>query len=209
MPDINIELIPAGYMETNCYVVWEDKSADAIIIDPGGSSDAIIGFIAENKLHPIMIVNTHSHADHIGANLILKNEYNCPILIHSAEAAHLTDANLNLSAFIGFTEPISAPPERLLNDGDTIQLGNSSFKVIHTPGHTPGGICLYNGSILFSGDTLFAGSIGRTDFPGGSFEQLIESIKVKLMALPDEVKVYPGHGPSTTIGIERTDNPFI
>lgn len=210
MPDaLEIQLIPAGFLQTNCYIVWDKSSSDAIIIDPGGSSDDIIGFICDNGLKPSAIVNTHGHADHIGANTILHAEYGCPILIHEADAYYLTDLDANLAGLIGFTEPISPAADRLLVEGDAVTVGNTMFKVIHTPGHTPGGICLYYGSILFSGDTLFAGSIGRSDFPGGSHEQLIDSIKRKLLVLPDDTDVYSGHGPITTIGEERRNNPWL
>ena len=210
MPDaLRIQLIPAGYLQTNCYIVWDKASNDAIIIDPGGSSDEIIGFISGSGLKPSAIVNTHGHADHIGANMILYDEYGCPILIHEADAYYLTDPDANLAGLIGFIEPISPAADRLLVEGDSVVVGNSMFRVIHTPGHTPGGICLYYGSTLFSGDTLFSGSIGRSDFPGGSHDQLIDSIKRKLLVLPDDTDVYSGHGPITTIGEERRNNPWL
>jgi glyoxylase-like metal-dependent hydrolase (beta-lactamase superfamily II) len=206
---LGIQLIPAGYLQTNCYIVWDKGSGDAIIIDPGGNSDDIIGFITDNKLKPSAIVNTHGHADHIGANLILHNEYGCPILIHEADAYYLTDPDANLSGLIGIMEPLSPAANTLLVEGDAVVVGNTIFKVIHTPGHTPGGICLLHDQTLFSGDTLFAGSVGRSDFPGGSHEQLIDSIKRKLLILPDSTVVYSGHGPVTTIGEERINNPWL
>lgn len=210
MCNLNIQMITAGYLQANCYIVWTDDSNDTVIIDPGGSSEDIIGFIAANKLNPVAIVNTHGHADHIGANEILKDEYRCPIMIHEDDADYLTNATLNLSMMIGFiNSSVSPPADRLLKQGDVIHVGSASLAVIHTPGHTPGGICLFDGKHLFSGDTLFAGGIGRTDFPGGSYNQLMESIRSKLMVLPDDTEVYPGHGTTTTIGDERSSNPFI
>lgn len=210
MPEsFDIQTIPAGYLETNCYVVWDRQTKETIIIDPGGTSEAIIGFIAESGLKPVAIVDTHGHADHIGANGILRDEYGCHLLIHEADARYLTDADFNLSGMIGITGPISPPPDRTLSDGDIVVVGATAFTVIHTPGHTPGGISLYAGSTLFCGDALFAGSIGRTDFPGGSHDQLIDSIKRRLLVLPDDTYVYPGHGPVTTIGEERRSNPWL
>lgn len=210
MPKLNIQMMTVGYIQANCYIVWTDASQDAVIIDPGGGSSDIIGFIAQKKLNPIAIVNTHGHSDHIGANGVLKDEYHCPIMIHEDDADYLTNASLNLSMMIGFVSPsVSPPPDRLLKENDTIRVGDSALRVIHTPGHTPGSICLYDGHYLFTGDTLFAGGIGRTDFPGGSFDKLMASIKSKLLVLPNDTEVYPGHGTVTTIGIERSTNPFL
>ena len=154
------------------------------------------------------IINTHGHADHILGNVRVKQATNAPILIHKDDADMLPSAQKNLSAWIG-AGVSCGEGDRLIKDGDKIVIGDFEFKVIHTPGHTPGGICLLTEGVLFSGDTLFAESVGRSDFPGGSHHKLITSIKEKLMVLDDDVKVLPGHGPGSTIGWERKMNPFI
>jgi glyoxylase-like metal-dependent hydrolase (beta-lactamase superfamily II) len=151
---------------------------------------------------------THGHTDHIGALAFVQEATGAAVLIHTADAAMLTGPAKNIP-FLGGTKKQSKAADRLLQEGDLIEVGKISIKVIHTPGHTPGGICLAIDNILFTGDTLFAGSIGRTDFPGGSHRQLIESIKKKLLAFPPETIVYPGHGPATTIGEEKKYNPFL
>lgn len=195
--------------ETNCFLVSAPNAPDALIIDPGDSAETILEAIRSDGLAVRGIVNTHGHADHIAANSALKEELGCPIMIHESDAPYLSDPELNLSAYLGRSGPLSPPADRLLNDGDEIEIGGLVFRVMHTPGHTPGGICLLVGDALFSGDTLFAGSIGRTDFPNGDQEQLLDSISRRLLVLPDETIVYTGHGSQTTIGIERASNPWL
>ena len=198
-----------GMFSTNCYIIADADSRDALIIDPGEEADTLIEAVRSDDINVLGIVNTHGHADHIAANGAVKGEFRCPIIVHTLDSKYLLDSDLNLSAFIGSHAPLSPPADKLVDDGDEIAIGDLAFKVIHTPGHTPGGICLYMDGILFSGDTLFAGSIGRADFPGGSHQQLVESIQSKLMILPNDTIVYPGHGPRTTIGSERLGNPFL
>ena len=207
--DLLIHALVVSPCATNCYLVSDSSTRDALIIDPGDDADAIVQAVHADDLVVRGIVNTHGHADHIAANGALKQEFGCPIMIHELDAPYLTDADLNLSSFIGQSGPLSPPADRLLREGDVVMLGDRRFSVIHTPGHTPGGICLIVDDVLFSGDTLFARSIGRSDFPGGAHRTLIESIRTKLLVLPDDTTVYPGHGPSTTIAIERSSNPWL
>lgn len=197
-----------GSLGTNCYIAYSETSRKAAVIDPGGNAEDIVAALRRENLTVECIINTHGHADHVLANMKVKEATVAPILIHQAEADMLVSAQKNLSAWIGGGTSCG-PADRTLKDGDVIAVGEIEFKVIHTPGHTPGGICLLAGDVLFSGDTLFAESIGRTDFPGGSYQQIINSIKDKLMILADDVKVLPGHGPGSTIGWERKHNPFI
>jgi glyoxylase-like metal-dependent hydrolase (beta-lactamase superfamily II) len=206
--DIFIEIIPVGEIETNCYLMGDDK--EAILIDPGGDADKIIVAIKKRNVKVTNIVLTHGHADHIGAVPELKKYTGAPVQIHSEDAIMLTDAMANLSAV--FDVPfVTTPADGLLKDGDIIVAGDIKLKVLFTPGHTPGGISLYekDTGVVFTGDALFAGSIGRTDFPRASHEQLIEAIQEKLLNLPDKTEVYPGHGPKSTIGNEKEGNPWL
>ena len=194
--------------QINTYLLWDSQSKEAILIDPGAPSHALVKYIKEQQLLVKMIVNTHGHGDHIGGNAFFAQELGCPIAIHPLDAPMLMDNRKNMSEYMGTPLPLKAA-ELLLNEGDEVLLGNTPVRIIHTPGHTPGGICLLAGKYLISGDTLFEQSIGRTDFPGGNHASLIKCIKEKLFVLPDDVLVYPGHGPSTSIGLEKANNPFV
>jgi glyoxylase-like metal-dependent hydrolase (beta-lactamase superfamily II) len=180
-----------GSLGTNCYIVFDEETREAAVIDPGGSVGELLGVVGAEKLTVKYIINTHGHADHVMANLRVKDATGAPILIHAADAGMLTSGQLNLSAWIGGSVSCG-PADTLLNDGDVIEISpNLALTVIHTPGHTPGGICLKTDGVLFSGDTLFAESIGRTDFPGGSYSQLITNIKEKLLVLDDASRSIP------------------
>lgn len=200
--------LEVGQLGANCYIVYCEKTLQGAIIDPGGSGAEIIARVNRDNIKVVCIINTHGHADHIGANDEVKAATGAPVLIHSADAQMLISAKGNLSMYIG-SNLISGAADRLLRDGESIMVGEMEFEVIHTPGHTLGGICLKVNEVLFSGDTLFEQSIGRSDFPGGSHSQLIDSIKNKLLVLADSTTVLPGHGGATTIGDERHSNPFI
>lgn len=204
MPDVYRLIV--GFMESNCYIINEGE--EAIIIDPGGEGELILDKLNELKTKVIYIVNTHGHMDHIGANKIIKDNTGAKILIHKKDAKMLTDGWLNLSA-VFYEETVSYPADRLLEDGDDIEISNLKLKVIHTPGHTKGGICLLGDRFVFTGDTLFASGIGRTDFPGGSYKTLIDSITNHLLVLEETTIIYPGHGDSSTIGREKANNPFL
>ena len=196
-----------GQLGTNCYIA-ASSSGNCLVIDAPDDADTILEFIKEKKLTVSQIILTHGHFDHILALAALHDATGAPIAIHENGAAFLKDGINNLCHYAGISwTPIK--PQRLLHDGDTIDVDELSFRVLHTPGHTADCICLYGNHILFSGDTLFCRSIGRTDHPTGDTKLEIASILQKLMPLPDDTKVYPGHGPSTTIGEERRENPYL
>ena len=206
--DLIIKTLAVGPIQANCHILGCEETLEAAVIDPGDEPDRILHALAESSLTAKFIINTHGHFDHVSANKRLKEVTGAPILIHSLDAPMLDELSSSAAAW-GFTADNSPKPDKELNDGDEVAFGHTTLKVIHTPGHTPGGISLYAPDFVFVGDTLFAGSIGRTDFPGGSFKALKESIRKKLFVLGDHVKVYAGHGPSTTIGEERRANPFV
>jgi glyoxylase-like metal-dependent hydrolase (beta-lactamase superfamily II) len=196
-----------GY-ETNTYLVWDTISHDAILIDPGAQSPELCKTIREMGLNMLYIYNTHGHGDHIGGNLSFHSEFSCPIAIHESDAHMLTNAMQNLSAMMN--SPFTSPPATTLSkDGDIIALGENAIKVIHTPGHTKGSVVLYAHPYLFSGDTIFSLSVGRTDLPTGNTNELIQSIRTKIFALPDDTIILPGHGPSTTVAREKKQNPYV
>ncbi|MCD4814293.1 MBL fold metallo-hydrolase [bacterium] len=205
---MQIRAFEVGLLATNCYLCWETDSRQALIVDPGGDDPQLWDVLQAVGLHLTAIINTHGHADHIGANAFFKMKTAAALMIHYADKKMLTDASANLSKGLGL-EIISPPADRYLQAGDAITLGETVFSVIETPGHSPGSICLHHGDLLFSGDTLFARSIGRTDLPGGDAARIIDSIQKKLFKLPDTVRVLPGHGPETTIGFEKINNPFV
>jgi glyoxylase-like metal-dependent hydrolase (beta-lactamase superfamily II) len=204
-------LILGGY-QTNCYVLRNDDSAkDCLIIDPGLEAGELLEFLDEQKLNLAAVVLTHGHIDHIAGVSLLRNRFpEIKVYIHNLDTEMLTEPANNLSAMSGMTFTIE-PEDVALKEGDIIDLAGVKLLVLHTPGHTPGGISLYSkrDGVVFVGDTLFAGSIGRTDFPGGSMSQLLAGVREKLFTLPEETKVYPGHGPATTIAAEKTHNPFF
>ena len=201
--------LPVGDLQANCYLVGCEETKEAVVIDPGGSEEAVLKMIREAGVKVTAIVNTHAHCDHIGANARIHEVTGAPIAIHESEATFLTDPALNGSAFFYATPMLSPPADRLLHDGDGIEIGSEMLTVLHTPGHSPGGISLVLADCVFTGDTLFRASIGRTDLPGGSYETLMHSIREGLMALDDDVRVYPGHGADSTIGWERRHNPWV
>jgi glyoxylase-like metal-dependent hydrolase (beta-lactamase superfamily II) len=201
-----------GDFQTNCYIVqsWQ-QAGSPVVIDPGMDPDPLMAFFKNHQCEPIAILLTHGHIDHIaGVSAILDTYPDIKVYVHPLDADMFTNADLNLSILTGVRLKVR-PAGYFMEEGQTITLADMMFKVIHTPGHTPGGICLYieDEHMLFSGDTLFAGSIGRTDFPGGSMDKLLEGIREKLFVLPDQTIVYPGHGPQTTIGHEKQHNPFL
>lgn len=203
-----VERIQAGIYAVNCYILACEDTNKACIIDPGGDAEEILKYIEKNNLDLEFILLTHAHGDHIGGIPKIKEKKNVPVFIHKEDASMLKDEQMNLSNLMS-NPGVNITADKLLKDGEIIELGNLKLHIIHTPGHTLGGICIKVDDILFTGDTLFANSIGRTDLTGGSFEEIIESIKRKLLVFDDKVKVLPGHGPFSSIGIERANNPFI
>ena len=205
---MKVKALLVGPLATNCYIAYCEETGEAIIIDPGGDAGRILDHVSREGLKVKFIVNTHGHADHVSADDELRKALKVPLLIHRADLEMLENPDLNLSAFMDEVVKVSRP-DRLLEDGDNVEFGRVKLKVIHTPGHTPGSICLLGEDSLFTGDTLFAGSVGRTDIPGGSFRQLMHSLKFRIMPLPDSLKVYPGHGPETILGYEKRANHYL
>lgn len=205
---IEMRSFETGPLGVNCYILWDKETREGMVIDAGGNAQELLDFIASEKLKIQFIVNTHGHGDHIGANDALRDALRVPLLIHSADQVMLTDSRKNLSAFMGVPVVCRAAEENL-QDGQEISFADAHFKILYTPGHSPGGVCLYGEGRLFSGDSLFAESVGRCDFPGASESQLIQALQAKVMILPDETRVYPGHGPATTIGWEHLHNPYL
>ena len=202
------EVVVVGALETNCYLVYCPQTKECAIVDPGADPERIFAAIAERELTPILILNTHGHIDHIGANQDMKDKYRVPLLIHSADGSLLSQTqNVELGLLLAARE--SPASDGFLKEGETLTIGECSLAVIHTPGHTPGGVSLLANSFLLSGDTLFYGGVGRTDLPGGSFKDLEKSIKEKILTLSEDLLVLPGHGPFTTVGQEKNSNPFI
>jgi len=206
---MQIKCLTVGPLLANCYLVWCEETKEAVVIDPGAEGEKIVSEIEKEHLRVKYIINTHGHVDHISANREVKNRTGAKILIHADDAPLLTNPQLNLSSYLG--APVTGPPpDVLLCEGEEIEIGNNlKLEVIHTPGHTRGGICLLADKVVFTGDTLFAGSVGRTDFPGGSYTELLDSIKKKILTLGDDYVIYPGHGPASTVGEERRNNPFL
>jgi len=196
-----------GPFASNCYIIGSESNKEGVIIDPGADAEEILNNVKDLGLDTKFIVLTHGHIDHIGALKEVKDATGAEAAIHTDDAKSLNDHSLG--RVFGLSYPPPPAPDRLLKGGDSIDIGDLHLLVLHTPGHSPGGICLLGDGVVFSGDTLFNYGIGRTDLPGGSYSQLMNSIHTKLMILPDNTIVYPGHGPDTTIGTERGGNPFL
>jgi glyoxylase-like metal-dependent hydrolase (beta-lactamase superfamily II) len=200
--------VVVGALETNCYLVYCEETLQCAVVDPGAEPERIFLEIAEAELKPVVIINTHGHVDHIGANRDMKDHFGVPLYIHAADSPMLGKIQqLELSLFLGAKD--SPPADHLMSDGEEIKIGNSVLRVLHTPGHSPGSVSLLGDGFLLSGDTLFFEGVGRTDLPGGSQKQLEQSLREKVMTLPDETVILPGHGPLTSVGQERVNNPFI
>lgn len=202
------EIVVVGALDTNCYLVYDGESRDCAIVDPGADPAKIIAAVADLELKPMMILNTHGHLDHTGANSDLKAKYRVPLSIHAADAPML-EAVSDIEKSLMLDAHHSPPPDRLFAEGDEIRVGGVLLRVLHLPGHTPGSVGFLTERVLFSGDTLFCGGVGRTDLPGGSRKDLESSIRDKILPLPGETLVLPGHGPWTTVEEEQVSNPFF
>lgn len=205
---MEIATLPVGMFETNCYLLFDKMTGEGAIVDPGEEADRICDEISRLGFAPGKILLTHAHGDHIGAVEEMKTRYDIPLYAGYGAEQTVKMSNQSFGAMFG-VEINCPPPDHLLGDGDTVTIGTETISVIQTPGHSPEGVCLYTGDALFCGDTLFFASIGRTDLPGGNYRQLIESIVKKVMILPDATICYPGHGPATTVGTEKRQNPFV
>ena len=203
-----LETLLVGPLGVNCYIVGDDKTREALVIDPGGNARDVLDTLRHGRLRLVAIVATHAHFDHLLALDEVRAQTRAPFLIHADEAQVLANAATG-ALFFGFTMRQPAPADRLVREGDEVRAGSVSLKVLHTPGHSPGGICLLYEKCVFVGDTLFQGGIGRVDLPGGDYATLMRSIRDQLLTLPDDTIVYPGHGDATTIGEERQLNPFL
>jgi hydroxyacylglutathione hydrolase len=199
-----------GLLEVNCYILGDEETKEAVVIDPGGDADEILEALEYHELKLKTIIDTHGHFDHVDANQPLKDATGAPIAIHALDAPALSRPSQEALFFTGNRLKLSKA-DVLLKEGDILSFGQYRLKVLHTPGHTPGSVSLVmeNAPLVYVGDLLFNGSIGRTDFPGGSFEALIDAVKTKIFTLGDHYTVYPGHGPVTTVGQERQYNPFF
>lgn len=208
---LEIQTIVSMPFAENCYVAWLAGRTDAVVVDPGTEPDAILEFLRDRGLTPAAILNTHGHADHIAGNADLKAAYpEAPLVIGRGDAPLLTDPTRNVSRSFGF-DVVSPPADRLVGEGDTVSFAGLTLDIREIPGHSPGHVVyvVRDGGVVFGGDVLFRESIGRTDFPGGSFETLAAGIRSKLYTMPDETVVYPGHGPVTRVGYEKRANPFV
>ncbi len=203
-----IQMLPVGPFQANCYIIGCEDTKEAAVIDPGGEADRILATIEEMGLELKYIINTHGHFDHTADNKKMKDATGADIIIHTLDAFMLPELSTGAMMF-GLNVEDSPPADRTVEDNDEIKVGNITLKVIHTPGHSPGGISLYADGVVFAGDTLFSGSVGRTDLPGGSFNTLKDSIQNKLFILGDDIRVFPGHMGETSIKKEKQFNPFV
>lgn len=209
MSQLSIEIFSLGPLETNAYLLRSEQSEKAVVIDPGLQPESLFERIEDMELEAILL--THTHFDHIGSVDRLRTWKKCPVYVHEREAEWLLDPDLNGSTrWPDVCEPLKTfPAEHMLKDGQTLNLLGLNFKVIHTPGHSPGSVSYLYENVLFSGDVIFKYSVGRTDLPGGSSRELYESIHDRIFQLPDDTILYPGHGPATTIGGEKKNNPYV
>jgi len=205
---LQVDPLVVGPLFSNCYIVWDDDTKQGAIIDPGDDADIILKRVKELDLNIRYILATHGHFDHVGAAALLKKELKVEFLAHEADFFFIKDGE-NSARRWGINIEQPPKPDRFVEDGERIKVGGFELEVLHTPGHSPGGISFLHNNMVFVGDTLFQGGVGRTDFRKGSFDDLTQSIKTRLYILPDDTIVYTGHGPITTIGTEKKYNAFV
>ncbi len=205
---LRVYVMEVGPLAVNAYIVEELSTKKAVVVDPGDDGEALLAEIRSRGLGVEKILLTHGHFDHVGAVRLLREKTGAPVHVHAADAGRMATARRQALMF-GLSVDPPPPPDVTVGEGDRIGLGASEFSVVHTPGHTPGCVSYLCGGMAFVGDLIFAGSIGRTDLPGGSHEQLLASVREKIFVLPDDTILFPGHGPSTTVGEEKRSNPFF
>lgn len=203
-----IHKLEVGFLEANCYILASEKTKEGVVIDPGGEAERILKVVKQDRLKIKYIINTHGHFDHIAANAKVAKDTKALICVHAGDAKALSEPGSSFSLLFGAPfSPVS--PDVILTEGQVLKIGELNLKVLHTPGHTPGSISILAGQYLFTGDLLFSGSVGRTDFPGSSHQDLLKSLREKVMCLPEKTQIYPGHGPETTLAKEKESNPFL
>ena len=205
---MKLKILVVGPLEENCYIIYDEESREAFIVDPGAEPERIVDFLDKERLQPAFIANTHGHWDHVGAVGALKEKYGVPFYLHADDGKWLEEPLCDL---FGKSSAKGLLVDQKLVDGETIAFCGDTIHVIHTPGHTEGGCVLWleKTGAAFTGDTLFKGTVGRTDFPGGSYEAILESVQQKLAVLPDDCAVFPGHGPKSDMAWERAHNPYM
>lgn len=203
-----VETLVVGMIQANCYLLGDEEAGEAIVIDPGGDTAVILRALQARRLKPVALVATHGHFDHVEGLAGMKRATGAPILVHKADLP-LIQGMTTQGLLFGIKVEAAPPPDRFLEEGEKIPFGNHALSVVHTPGHSQGSVSLLIDKKVFVGDLLFAGSIGRTDLSGGNYDILIGSVRSKIFTLPDDTTVYPGHGPATTVGVEKRTNPFF